>query len=341
MKRTVCAGILLIAVFLQCGCTKHYEPIVGIPAETAEPAETGTASEENAEEYDAEAHSLALCTDIVGGAVQTEIIDAFMTHAGELGYTDVRIISSEDENEMAIRREALTFAKDGGSAALFFVSVLPDGRYINDLRKAGCIVGCIGFDRTADGKLQDGMDFAVSSTASDAGEKCAAAMAENVNDTGNILLLSYEGSTRGGELCDAFADKWNSVASDRNANVMLKNAVLSEYGYECADEIRALLGEDTRGVLCTYAGALDGCVRAIESAGLEGVTVIGTAETDNSAAYIADGKVLSVYSVPYAEHTRLAVDYIDTLLRGGSVPDAAQVEGEMLYAGTDRTKAGS
>ena len=305
------------------------------PTQEAAPVEEDASTEGDATEgdFDPSEYQLGIVMMLKNHPVHRMVQLGFMKAAKDLGYNDVQVVGTEgtDMNEVYALAEA--FATTGGDAALLWY--LDESCYpsLKTLKEAGMITGIPHFKFDP---IPEGLDFGMACNPEAFGRECADFIAERIEgQTGSIALCQNNKNVTENAATDAFIARMKELniegveclpvellGADVDSGTNLATAIIQK-------------NDDLIAAFSTMGEGLQIWANASEKSGLtpDDLVIVGMDYTEANLALLNDGKVDALVAQPLYDEAYKTMEYIDTMLRGGTVPEWTDLDAPLVYQG--------
>ena len=334
--------VLALVVCVFAGCAKEEAPAVEEPATddvVDEPVDDTT--EDTTDEFNPADYPVAICMDTYNHPVHRQVQLGFLKTAAELGYTDAQVVGTDLGDSQAAWENGLQWANAGGKGLLLWAGDSSCWETIKALDAAGCVVGIPHFNHMAqnNGELPEGLDFNMACSPELYGEQVAEAMATALAGKEGKVALTINTHNITEDAADAsFRAKWEELS----ATLDLSKITLLDTELEGGDLVEATninttilqANPDIIGAFGTTGNSPQSWSGAVANCGKEAgsVWIAGMDATSANLELLKSGAVAVIVAQPLFNEAAKTMEYIDIILRGGTVDAWTDLEAPIVTA---------
>ena len=341
-KVLIIALALLMVVAFVAGCAAP-----AAPAEDPAPAEESKAPaeepeepvEEPTEEFDPTAYPVAICMDTYNHPVHRTVQLGFLKKASELGYTDAQVVGTDLGDSAAAWENGLQWAKAGGKGLLLWAGDSSCWEVMKEIAACGTIVGIPHFNHMSqnDGNLPEGLSFNMACSPTLYGQQVATLLAAKCDGKEGAVAITLNTHNITEDAADeAFRAQWEVEA----ANYDLSKVTILDTELEGGDLVEAtsiiqgIIGAHPEIIAAfgTTGNSPQSWSNAATNAGkADGeIAIVGMDATEGNLAALRAGKVVAIVAQPLFQEAAKTMEYIDVILRGGSVDAWTDLEAPVV-----------
>ncbi|MDD3347434.1 substrate-binding domain-containing protein [Oscillibacter sp.] len=336
MKKSLKALALALALVMTmslAGCGSKEEA----PAANPEKQE-GTA--EPAKDFNPEDYYVAICMDNMNHPVHRIVQLGFLKAAEALGYTNAKVIGTEGGDTSEAFAAAEAFAAEGGNGLLLWSGDSSGYETIASCASQGVVVGIPHFNhKQADGKYPEGLAFNMACDPTLYGKQVAELMAKNLDGkSGSVALTQNTKNVTENAATDSFRKTWDSLNGTYDLGKITVLDVQLEGGVVDAATATNLAiiqaHSDIIGAFGTTGNSpitwADAATKAGKADGE--IFIVGMDSTEANLDYLEAGKVQAIVAQPLYDEAYKTMEYLDTIFRGGTVPEWTDLEAPVVTA---------
>jgi ribose transport system substrate-binding protein len=262
----------------------------------------------------------------------------FLKAARELGYTNAKVIGTESGDMAEVGAAAEAFIAEGGKGLMLFWGDSSCFEVLAQAKRDGVFVGIPHFKLLTDsGQPPEGLTFNMACDPVLYGKQAAELMAEKLNGkSGSVAITQNTRNTTENAGSESFIATWNSLKSKYNLNnirilpVQLEGGVVDQ-----ATAINLAIIQANRDIIGAFGLTGNSPITWADAATKAGkrdgeIVIIGMDATEGNLNYLEQGKVTAIVAQPLYEESYKTMQYLDTLLRGGTVPYWTDLEAPIV-----------
>ncbi|MGI6162171.1 MAG: sugar ABC transporter substrate-binding protein [Christensenellales bacterium] len=339
MKRIATLILALIMVFALAACNAQpATPSPDAPAQTNDAPSTEPEETDDAADFDPTQYSVAICMDNMNHPVHRIVQLGFLKAAEELGYTNAKVIGTEGGDSSEAFAAAEAFAAEGGNGLLLWAGDSGAYETIASVASQGVIVGIPHFNhQQEDGTYPDGLKFNMACDPVLYGKQVAELMAEKLSGkTGSVAITQNTKNVTENAATDSFVATWESLKGEFELDGIKLLPVQLEGGQvDSATAVNLSIiqaNQDIIGAFGTTGNSPITWADAATKAGYKDgdLVIVGMDATEGNLDYLEAGKVTALVAQPLYQEAYKTMEYLDTLLRGDSVPDWTDLEAPVV-----------
>jgi ribose transport system substrate-binding protein len=267
---------------------------------------------------------VAIAMGVMNHPVHRIVQLGFLKAARELGYTNAKVIGTEGGDQAEVYAAVEPFIAEGGKGLLLWAGDSTANNTLRIAKNAGVVVGIPHFKFTP---VPEGLTFGMACDPIMYGRQVAEFMAQKLSGrSGSIAITQNTRNITENAASDSFIATWASLASRydiRNIRllpVQLEGAVVDQATAVNLAIIQA--NSDLIGAFGTTGNSPITWPDAASKAGKRDgeLLIVGMDATEGNLDYLDAGKVAALVAQPLYEEAYKTMQYLDTILRGGTVP---------------------
>jgi ribose transport system substrate-binding protein len=284
------------------------------------------------DDFDPADYQVAIATPGINHPVLRIVQLGFLQAAEELGY-DAEVIGTDGWNMQDVYAAVDTFINTGGDALMLWAGDETAFPTYRKLEGAGIPVGTAHFRFEPH---PQGLTFGLACDSVVYGREAADFIAERIKgQTGSVAITQHSSNTTEDASSAAFTARMRELnlpgvrvlepefeGGDLNAAININAAIIQRN-----PDIIAAFGL-TGNSPVTWAGAAKAAGKAPGE-----IVIVGMDYTEANLALIESGEVAAIVAQPLYEEAYVTMEYLDTVLRGGTVPQWTPLDAPLVYKG--------
>jgi ribose transport system substrate-binding protein len=251
----------------------------------------------------------------------------FLKAARELGYTNAKVIGTEGPDNSEAWAAAEAFAAEGGKGLLLWCGDSSGFETIRSVASQGVTVGIPHFNLQTNGRNPEGLTFGMACNPPLYGRQVAELMAEKLSGkSGSVAITQNTRNVTENGASESFIATWNSLKSRYNLNNIRLLPVQLEGGVvDQATAVNLAIIQANRDIIGAFGTTGNSPITWADAATKAGrrdgeILIVGMDATEGNLNYLEQGKVAAIVAQPLYEEAYKTMEYLDTVLRGGTVP---------------------
>jgi ribose transport system substrate-binding protein len=332
-KFTVYNGSFPVAYYLFCFRRRKMNLfkkilIAGLILIAAGTVFAGPSGQSKGGAFDPAKIQVAVGMSLINHPVHRIVQLGFLKAARELGYTNAKVIGTESGDMAEVGTAAEAFIAEGGKGLMLFWGDSSCFEVLAQAKREGVFVGIPHFKLLTDsGQPPEGLTFNMACDPVLYGKQSAELMAEKLSGkSGSVAITQNTRNTTENAATESFIAAWNSLKSKYNLNnirilpVQLEGGVVDQ-----ATAVNLAIIQANRDIIGAFGTTGNSPITWADAATKAGkrdgeMVIIGMDATEGNLNYLEQGKVTAIVAQPLYEESYKTMQYLDTLLRGGTVP---------------------
>ena len=284
--------------------------------------------------FDPSKEKVAICMMVMNHPVHRIVQLGFLKAAAELGYTQAKVIGTDSADNAEAYATVEPFVAEGGKGLLIWVGDSSGYAAIKLAGDAGVVVGVPHF------KLDPpppGLKFGMACDPVKYGAQAAELMASKLSGkTGSVAITQNTKNVTENSAAESFERTWGTLGSRYDLSgirilpVQLEGAVVDQ-----ATAINLAIIQANRDIIGAFGTTGNSPVTWGDAATKAGradgeIFIIGMDATEGNLDYLEAGKVGALVAQPLYEEAYKTMQYIDTVLRGGTVPQWTDLDAPLV-----------
>lgn len=348
MKKIVATILCLVLALSMTACAAQ-PTTPGAPANTdaapkaTEPAQgtSDAGKPEPSAGFDPASYKIGFACFLKNHPVHRLVQFGFFKAAKDLGYSNAKLVGTEgtDMNEVYGLVEA--FVAEGGNAlGLWYLdeSCYPS---LKMLGNAGLVTGIPHFKFDP---MPEGLTFGMACNPTAYGTAAADFIAERIQGkTGTIAVTQNNKNVTENAATEAFAKR---MAELNLPGVKVLPVELQTADVAAGTNIAAAIIQKNSDLIAAFATMGEGPVTWAAAANKSGkapgeIVIVSMDYTEANLDLVEKGEVAAIIAQPLYEEAYKTMEYIDTILRGGTVPPWTDLEAPIVYKGGEGSNSPS
>ena len=267
---------------------------------------------------------VAICMMVMNHPVHRIVQLGFLKAAQELGYTNAKVIGTESPDAAEAFATVEPFIAEGGRGLLLWGGDSSCYSTLRLCKNANVAVGIPHFKHTP---VPDGLTFGMACDPVAYGAQVAEFMASKLTGkSGSIAITQNTKNVTENAAADSFEKTWASLGSKydlkniRILPVQLEGAVVDQ-----ATAVNLAIIQSNPDIIGAFGTTGNSPVTWGDAASKAGkrdgeLVLVGMDATEGNLDYLETGKVAALVAQPLYEEAYKTMQYLDTVLRGGTVP---------------------
>jgi ribose transport system substrate-binding protein len=283
-------------------------------------------SGQNGDTFDPAQYPVAIAMSNITHPVHRLAQLGFLQAAQKYGYTDAKIIGTERDDYAEVFPVVDEFAAKGGKGVLLWGNA--DAATYAKLSSMGVVIGTPHFDLRENGKLPAGLKFNLAGNPDTYGKEVAEFIAARVNGKqGSIAITKAGPNVTEDRAAASFIVTIDSLKSKYDLSkikilpVQNETAVMDQAVNINLANLKA--NKDILAAFSTTGGGIVSWADAASKAGKKDgeIIIVGMDAIEANLNYLDQGKCAAIAAQPLYEEGSKAMEYLDTIFRGGTVPE--------------------
>jgi ribose transport system substrate-binding protein len=345
MKKIASLILALLMALALTACSPAAETPASSASEEAPAASAATdapaVSEEApaaADDFDPAQYSVAICMDNMNHPVHRIVQLGFLKAAEKLGYTKAKVIGTEGGDSSEAFAAAEAFAAEGGKGLLLWAGDAGAYETIASVASQGVIVGIPHFNhQQEDGSYPEGLKFNMACDPVLYGKQVAELMAEKLSGkTGSVALTQNTKNVTENAATESFVATWETLKGQYQLDGIKVLPVELEGGQvDSATAINLSIIQANPDIIGAFGTTGNSPITWADAATKAGkkdgeLVLVGMDATEGNLDYLEAGKVTALVAQPLYQEAYKTMEYLDTLLRGGTVPEWTDLEAPVV-----------
>ena len=297
---------------------------------------TGGGSEGGAKaaEYDPSKEPVAVCMMVMNHPVHRIVQLGFLKAAKELGYTNAKVIGTESGDAMEAFATVEPFIAEGGKGLLLWAGDSSAYSTLKLAKNAGVAVGVPHFKHNP---VPEGLTFGMACDPAHYGAQVAEFMASKLSGkSGSVAITQNTKNLTEDAASDSFQKTWASLGSKYDLSkikllpVQLEGAVVDQ-----ATAVNLAIIQANRDLIGAFGTTGNSPITWADAASKAGkkdgeLVIVGMDATEGNLDNLEAGKVAALVAQPLYEEAYKTMEYLDTVLRGGTVPQWTDLDAPIV-----------
>ena len=252
----------------------------------------------------------------------------FLKAAGELGYTNAKVIGTEggDNAEMFAAIDA--FVAEVAKGIMVWAGDSSAYECIANAASSGVVIGVAHFNhRQADGSLPEGMKFNMACDPVLYGKQVAELLAKTLEGkTGSIALTQNTKNITENAANDSFRATWAELAKTLKLDgITLLDTELEGGVVDSATAVNLAIIQAHPDIIGAFGTTGNSPITWSDAATKAGkadgeIAIVGMDATEGNLNALESGKVLALVAQPLYQEAYKTMEYMDKIFRGEEVP---------------------
>jgi ribose transport system substrate-binding protein len=262
-----------------------------------------------------------------------------MKAAQDLGYTQAKIIGTESDDSSEALAAIQAFVAEGGKGVITpWENNSADAVFAAAARQ-GVIIATPHFNHAGpDGKWPEGIKFGMGCDPTKYGAEAAEIMAKQLSGkSGSVAITQNNRNITENAASDSFIRAWNgplqskyNIKGIKLLPIQLEGGVLDQ-----ATAVNLAIIQSNRDIIGAYGTTGNSPVSwgdAAQKAGRQPgeICIIGMDATEGNLDYLEQGKVFAIVAQPLYEEHYMAMEYLDKVFRGQTVPEWTHIDAPIV-----------
>jgi ribose transport system substrate-binding protein len=262
----------------------------------------------------------------------------FMKAAQDLGYTQAKIVGTEsdDASEALVAMQA--FVAEGGKGIVTPWADNSGDAIFAAAARQGVIIASPHFNHAGpDGKWPEGIKFGMGCDPVKYGAECAEIMAKQLSGkSGSVAITQNNRNITENAASDSFIKTWNSLGSKYDIrNIKLLPIQLEGGVLDQATAVNLAIIQSNRDIIGAFGTTGNSPISWGDAAAKAGrqpgeICIIGMDATEGNLDYLEQGKVFAIAAQPLYEEHYMAMQYLDKVFRGETVPEWTHIDAPIV-----------
>jgi ribose transport system substrate-binding protein len=277
--------------------------------------------------YDPAKQPVAICQPVMNHPVHRIVQLGFLKAANQLGYTNAKVIGTEGGDNSEAYAAAEAFAAEGGKGLLFWAGDSSAFETLRSVASQGVVVGVPHFNLQTNGKNPEGLAFGMACNPPAYGKEVAEFMAERLSGKkGSIAITQNTKNVTENGAADSFIQTFNSLKDQYNlAGITILPVQLEGGDVAPATAVNLAIIQSNKDLIAAFGTTGNSPITWADAAAKAGkkdgeLLIVGMDATEGNLNYLEQGKVAALVAQPLYEEAFKTMEYLDTVLRGGTVP---------------------
>jgi ribose transport system substrate-binding protein len=269
----------------------------------------------------------------------------FMKAAQDLGYTQAKIVGTESDDSSEALAAIQAFVAEGGKGIVTpWENNSADAVFAAAARQ-GVVIATPHFNHAGpDGKWPEGIKFGMGCDPAKYGAEAAEIMAKQLSGKrGSVAITQNNRNITENAASDSFIKTWNSLGSKYDIrNIRLLPIQLEGGVLDQATAVNLAIIQSNRDIVGAFGTTGNSPISWGDAATKAGrqpgeICIIGMDATEGNLDYLEQGKVFAIVAQPLYEEHYMAMEYLDKVLRGQTVPEWTHIDAPIVTRdGTDK-----
>ena len=293
-----------------------------------------------ADDFNPADYPVAIAIGVMNHPVHRIVELGFLKAAGELGYTDAKVIGTEGGDWAEVYAACNDFAAEGGKGLMLWAGDETAFPTLERMEAEGVVVGIAHFNLsffTDDGSFPKGLTFSMACDSILYGKQSAELMAKALDGKeGSVAITLNQRNITENNAADSFIATWATLgdtydlANIRILDIELEGGVLDQATAVNLGIIQA--NPDIIGAFGTTGNSPISWSDAATKAGkADGeIAIIGMDATEGNLDALESGKVLALVAQPLYQEAYKTMEYLDKVFRGEEVPEWTDLEAPIV-----------
>lgn len=334
-------ALLMALALTACSlATEGPSSSVSAEAPTSAAPETPAASDDASapDDFDPTQYSVAICMDNMNHPVHRIVQLGFLKAAEKLGYTKAKVIGTEGGDSSEAFAAAEAFAAEAGNGLLLWAGDAGAYETIASVASQNVIVGIPHFNhQQEDGSYPEGLKFNMACDPVLYGKQVAELMAEKLSGkTGSVAITQNTKNVTENAATDSFIKTWETLKGQYQLDGIKVLPVELEGGQvDSATAINLSIIQANPDIIGAFGTTGNSPITWADAASKAGkkdgeLVIVGMDATQGNLDYLEAGKVTALVAQPLYQEAYKTMEYLDTLLRGGTVPEWTDLEAPVV-----------